>query len=75
MKNITHHIGKLIITGRLPHSVNGNPRFTAYCAGFNFRTAVDDGIAYEIQNYDGKEVDIMIGTHFGVATLHSIKRA
>lgn len=74
MKNISRHIGRLEKLTRMKSSVNGNPRFSAYC-GVGFRTAVDSSHGYEIQNYLGKLVEVTVGTHYGHATLDSIKLA
>jgi hypothetical protein len=75
MKNVTRHIGKLEIIRRLPCSINGNPRFVLRVDGWTCRTAVDSSLGYEVQNHDGKFVVATVGTHYGVATLDSVKRA
>ena len=75
MKNLTRHTGKLEQITRLPSSVNGNPRYSAYVAGVNFRTAGDSSFGYCLTNYDGCTVVVTIGTHYGYATLDSIKKA
>ena len=74
MENLSRHIGILENLTRMPSSSNGNPRFYAY-AGVNFRTKVDSLCGYLIQNYDGKRVEVTVGTHYGFTTLDSIKLA
>lgn len=78
MKNITRHTGTLQITERMRNSINGNPRFRcAIVTGANscvtFVTKPDCAHSYDIQNHDGKAVDATIGTHYGVATLDTIR--
>jgi len=77
MKNLSTHYGTLTILERLPNSLNGNPRFLAAAldkgTGFTFRTAPDSHIAYKLSNYEGKQVQVVIGTYYGKTTLHSIK--
>ena len=75
MKNVSRHIGKLEIIRRLPNSVNGNPRYALRVDGWNCRTSVDSSLAYEVSNHDGKIVTATIGTHYGIATLDSVRRA
>ena len=72
MKNITTHTGILTITGRLPRSTNGNPRYTFCIDGVNAKTAVDSSYSHEVPNYDGKTVTVTIGSHYGAATLNTI---
>ena len=72
MKSITRHTGKLEVISRLPSSVNGNPRFLATVDGYQFRTAVDSSNGYSIQNYDGRQVTVTLGSHYGVLTLNTI---
>ena len=75
MKNISRHVGTLDNLQRLPSSVNGNPRWTFTVDGFHARTAVDSPHGYCIGNFRGKRVEVTIGTHYGVPTLHSIRKA
>lgn len=80
MKNRSRHFGYLRILGRLPNSKNGNPRYNVFVAdkagtGFGCRTKPDDMLAYQLPNYEGKAVEAIIGTHYGVATLESLKLA
>lgn len=75
MKDVSRHIGTLNIIERLPNSTNGNPRFLLQVSGATFRTAVDSSHGYEVQNYEGKRVEVTIGTHYGKATLISLKAA
>lgn len=75
MKNVTRHTGTLEIVSRLPSSANGNPRYLLRVDGFTCRTAVDSSHAYEVTNFDGKRVEATIGTHFGVATLDTLRKA
>jgi hypothetical protein len=73
MKNITKHEGKLEILKKMNNSYNGNPRFLISIGGFTCKTAVDSMIAYSITNYENREVIAAIGTHYGTATLDSLK--
>jgi len=75
MKNITRHTGILTVTGRLPNSANGNPRYMFTIDGYSARTAVDSSHCYSITNYDGKQVTATLGSHYGVLTLNSIHKA
>ena len=74
MKNISRHNGKLEVIQRLPSSINGNPRYLLRINGITCKTAVDSTHGYCITNYDGKEVNATIGTHYGTATLDTIWR-
>ena len=74
MKNISRHNGKLEVIQRLPNSINGNPRYLLRINGITCKTAVDSTYGYCITNYDGKEVNATIGTHYGTATLDTIWR-
>ncbi len=74
MRNITSHKGTLNIIKRLDNSHYGNPRYLLSIDGFTCRTMVDSSHAYEITNYDGREVIATIGTHYKQATLHTINR-
>jgi hypothetical protein len=73
MKNVTRHQGILKVIERLPSSFNGNPRYLLSIDGFTCKTAVDSGYGYSVTNHDGKEVIAYIGTHYGSATLDSLK--
>jgi hypothetical protein len=75
MKNITRHTGKLQIIKRLPSSRNGNPRYLLKVDGWTCRTSVDSSLGYSVTNFDNKIVEATIGTHFGNATLDSVKLA
>jgi hypothetical protein len=74
MKNLSRHIGHLEVLQRLPSSAAGNPRYLIAVNGVSCRTAVDAAVAYEMTNLDGHRVEATIGTHYGVATLNTIKR-
>jgi hypothetical protein len=75
MKNMSRHIGTLEIVSRLPSSRNGNPRYLLRVDGFTCRTSVDSSFGYSVTNFDGKRVEATIGTHFGVATLNTLRKA
>jgi hypothetical protein len=75
MKNITHHTGKLEVIQRMPSSFNGNPRYLLRIDGHTCCTAVDSMHGYSVTNYDGQIVQATIGTHYGRATLNTIKIA
>lgn len=72
MKSKTQHVGKLEILMRLPSSYYGNPRFLAKIDGFVCRTSPDSQHGYSIQNYDGKTVRAILGTHYGHCTIDSL---
>lgn len=73
MKNITQHTGKLDILDRLPNSYFGNPRYLLRVDGFTCRTQPDSAHAYSLPNWNGDMVEATIGTHYGYATLNTIK--
>lgn len=73
MKNITSHTGTLKVVERLNNSVNGNPRFRCYVNGVSFTTKPDSAYAYDIQNLEGKQVTVTVGTHYGTCQLNSIE--
>jgi hypothetical protein len=75
MKNRTHHTGHLCIIKRLPQSTNGNARFMVTVDGWHCRTGVDSGVVDDVKNMEGKVVDAVIGTHYGVPTLDSLSLA
>ena len=73
MKNVTRHTGILEITKRLPSSSYGNPRYLIRIDGYTCKTGVDSMHGYSVPNYDGKNVEVTIGTHYGSATLNTIE--
>lgn len=73
MKNITSHIGTLTFIKRMKNSLNGNPQFLLECDGYRFRTEANTQVAYQINHYLDKLVEVAIGTHRGCLTLHTIK--
>jgi hypothetical protein len=73
MKNLSQHVGKLEVLTRLASSYSGNPRFLVRVAGITCKTAPDAMLGYGVQNYDGREVMAIIGTHYGQATLAEVK--
>jgi len=75
VKNIETHVGILTIIGRLPSSINGNPRYELELNNISFRTAVDCNMAYSIPNHDGKKISVEIGEHYGYLTLNTYKKA
>jgi hypothetical protein len=74
MKNITRHTGILTITERLNNSYNGNPRYRATVDGYTFTTRTDSMTGYSITGYDGKLVEVEIGTHYGSLQLAEIRK-
>ena len=60
---------------RLDNSLNGNPRYRAAVGGLEFVTATDSVLGYSITNYEGKAVDIIVGSHYGRITLDTLKAA
>ena len=75
MKNITRHTGKLSVIKRLKSSVNGNPRYLLEVDGYRFSTTPDSMHAYGVTNYDGKNLVVTIGSHYGVLSLNTIEGA
>ena len=73
MKNRINHKGTLQVIERLDNSLNGNPRYRAEVGGLEFVTAPDSVFSYSITNYEGKAVDITVGTHYGRTTLDTLK--
>lgn len=73
MRNISRHIGTLTVLKRLPSSLNGNPRYLMDIAGVTCCTAVDSSYGYCVTNFDGKQVEATIGSHYNTATLNSLK--
>ena len=73
MKHISRHIGTLTVLKRLPSSLNGNPRYLMDIAGVTCCTAVDSSYGYAVTNFDGKQVEATIGSHYNTATLNSLK--
>jgi hypothetical protein len=74
MKNLTRHTGALEIVERLPSSENGNPRYAIRVDGCSCVTAPDSMVAYDIRNCEGRQVIATIGTHYGRATLNTLRR-
>ena len=75
MKSITVHTGTLQILQRLPRSINGNSRYLAMVDGYVFRTSVDSSWAGYLPNYDGKRVEVELGSHYGKLTLNALRTA
>ena len=75
MKNIINHNGTLQAIERLDNSFNGNPRYRAEVGGLEFVTATDSMFGYSITNYEGKAVDITVGSHYGRITLDTLQAA
>ena len=75
MKNQTVHLGRLEVVRRLPSSSNGNLRYLLRVDGWTCRTAPDSSLAYNIRKYDRRQVEAIIGTYYGKATLQSVKLA
>ena len=73
MNNMTRITGKLEIVKRMKNSINGNPQFMLACDGYKFRTPANSMLAYSVSNYADKNVEVILGTHYGALTLHEIK--
>jgi hypothetical protein len=71
MKNVTRHYGKLEIIRREQSSINGNPRYLLRVDGYLCVTTPDSSMAYSLPNLDGKQVEALIGTHYGKTSLGS----
>jgi len=50
-----------------------NPRYLLRVDGWTCKTSVDSSYGYSVTNFDGKQVQATIGTHYGTATLNSLK--
>jgi len=74
MKNITQHTGIVTDIKRLESSKNGNPRFEFIIDGYRARTKPDSSYGYSIQNYEGKEITVTLGSHYGFLSLNSIEK-
>jgi hypothetical protein len=74
MKNATRHTGILTVIQREPSSENGNPRYLVELDGYEAKTAVDSSEGYGVTNFDGQEVEAMLGTHYGKLIIQSIKK-
>lgn len=73
MKNLTRHTGELVIVERLKSSINGNPRYLCIIDGYTFRTTPDSTHGYSIPNHEGNIITVLLGTHYGATSLHSIE--
>lgn len=73
MRNISRHIGELKVLQRLPSSYFGNPRYLISVNGIICKTAVNSSYGYSVTNWEGKQVEATIGTHYGSATLDTLK--
>jgi hypothetical protein len=78
MKTLSRHEGTLYVLDRMPNSRNGNPRFRLFIgtetSGVSCVTAPDSSLGYTVQNYAGQRVRVLIGTHYGRATLNHIEQ-
>lgn len=72
MKNLSRHHGTFRVVRRLPQSRNGNPRFYCDC-GAPFVTAPDSSHAFDLERYEGKRCEVVVGTLRGKTTLQSIR--
>jgi hypothetical protein len=73
MKNLSTHTGTLEVIKRLPSSYFGNPRYLLSINGVTCKTAVDSSYGYAVTNFDGKQVQATIGSHYGTTTLNTLK--
>jgi len=73
MKNIQTISGTLTVLQRLPSSYFGNPRYLIAVNSVCCKTAVDSSYGYSVTNFDGKQVEASIGTHYGSLTLNTLK--
>lgn len=73
MKNLTQHVGTLVILKRENNSIMGNPRYMLLIDGFKCYTSTDSMLGYSVTNYDGKQVMATIGTHYGKPTLNTLR--
>lgn len=73
MKNLTQHKGVLEILTRMDSSANGNPRFLLRIDGIKCVTGVDSTLGYSVQNFASKQVEAVIGSHYGRATLAQLR--
>jgi hypothetical protein len=75
MKNITRHRGILGNVVRMDNSLNGNPQYKATVDGYTFRTQRDHSHGYVLRSYEGRYVEVEIGTHYRTLQLHAIRNA
>ena len=73
MKAVTRHIGKLEILERIRNTPNGNPRWRVRVDGHSCVTKSDASYSHKLTNYRDQTVEATIGTHYGVATLDTIR--
>ena len=73
MKNITRHTGTLTVVKRCASSVNGNPRYLVMLDGYTAKTMVDSSLGYSITNFEGKNVEALIGTHYGTRSVDEVR--
>ena len=79
MKNLTVHNGTVQKITRMRSSRNGNPRYmvTVLEPGGVIRacTTPDSSYGYSVKNLrDGDSVEMVVGTHYGVQSIDSIKK-
>lgn len=74
MKNRTRHTGTLEIVKREPSSKFGNPRYCFRIDGYTAYTAPDSSHGYSLPNHDGKQITVILGTHYGKLTLDAIEQ-
>lgn len=73
MKNITRHTGILSVVERCASSTNGNPRYLVMLDGYTAKTMVDSSLGYSVTNFEGKNVEADIGTHYGTRSIDHVK--
>ncbi len=75
MKNKTRHKGKMQGITRLQNTKDGGPRFQMKIDGWTCRTVPDAMYSYGIDHsWEGKEVEAIIGTHYGLAMIDTIRK-
>ena len=81
MKNTITYKGQVIWVERMESSRNGNPRYRVTIGNPDTSNQVtacttpDSSYGYSVKNLrDGDSVEMVVGTHYGVQSIDSIKK-
>lgn len=66
------YTGKLKIQQRMKNSINGNPRYMLTVGDTVMYTAPDSMLAYQITNFDNKQVTVSAGMHYNKLTIQTV---
>lgn len=67
------YTGKLKIQQRMKNSINGNPRYMLTVGDTVMYTAPDSMLAYQITNFDNKQVTVSAGMHYNKLTIQNVE--